>query len=129
MNIITMQNEEMNPTLIKKVELLVNQNHTVSEAVKEVCKGDICPLLFRRMLQEGVVNFMFEKKDSSLRLAYGTINEDIIKQFWTPVPGTKTKPDEPCEVTGIQKFFDIEKKAWRCLIFNKLQIINFEYGE
>lgn len=129
MKITTCDNDDLNPMLVQRVKLLVDQGgKTTMDAVREVLRDSICPMHFRAMLAEGVVEFEFIKADGTLRLAYGTTNMDIIRQFWTPVPGN-SKPDPPCEVTGCQKFFDIEKKAWRAVTFKRLMTINYAYGE
>ncbi len=129
MIIYTAQNEDISPILVKRVKLLVDQaKKTTAEAVRQVCPGYICPMFFRAMLSEGVVEFEFIKADGSLRRAYGTTNMDIVSQFWTPVPGGQ-KTDQTCEDTGWQKFFDIEKKAWRSVTFKRLKTINYDYGE
>ena len=64
------------------------------------------------MLRSDVVLFQFEKKDGSIRVAYGTRNRDIIASIigtTSASSGTKKPPRE-----GFITYFDMEKESFRC---------------
>lgn len=67
---------------------------------------------FIEMLRADIVSFKFEKKDGSIRVAYGTRNRDIIARVLGPSTsssGTKRPARE-----GFVTYFDIEKMSFRC---------------
>lgn len=61
-----------------------------------------------KLLQEGVVNFIYKKKDGSIRKAIGTLKDMNVKF---------KKPD-------IISYFDIEKKGFRSFKLDNLKEIN-----
>lgn len=62
----------------------------------------------RDLLNIGIVNFTFRKKDGSERKAMGTTNDKYLKEN-----GIILK-EETSPHTGVVSFFDIEKNDWRC---------------
>lgn len=62
----------------------------------------------RDLLNIGIVNFTFRKKDGSERKAKGTTNDKYLKEN-----GIILK-EETSPHTGVVSFFDIEKNDWRC---------------
>lgn len=67
---------------------------------------------FITMLRSGIVKFEFEKKDGSLRVAYGTRNPKIISD----VIGERPAGDGPKKAPrpGFITYFDMEKGSFRC---------------
>lgn len=61
-----------------------------------------------KLLQEGVVNFIYKKKDGSIRKAIGTLKDMNVKF---------KKPDTI-------SYFDIEKKGFRSFKLDNLKEIN-----
>lgn len=64
------------------------------------------------------VRFVFEKKDGTMRDAYGTMRYDIT----TPLIGT----GRPLSF-DLQLYFDLDKMAWRS--FKKANLISFQICE
>lgn len=88
----------------------------VSLGLTEI-KADEVMLLESKMLEQAV-KFQFKKKDGSIRDAIGTRKRDLMVQedgkVWEPVGAQK--PECPTTLG----FWDLEKKAWRCLIVSNL---------
>jgi len=80
--------------------------------IKAYEAGDI----LREKLSQGKVEFVFKKKDGSIRPAIGTTNLDLIPQDLHPKDmDGEYKPKDETSVT----FFDLEKVVWRsCKSFN-----------
>lgn len=80
-------------------------------------KADEVMMLESKMLEQAV-RFQFKKKDGSLREAVGTLKREKMVQedgkVWEPVGAQK--PECPTTLG----FWDLEKKAWRCLIVSNL---------
>lgn len=70
-------------------------------------KSPISAKELRRKLNQGSVKFVFEKKDGSLRTAYGTRNINLIPEGSEP-KGGETSPQ-------ILAFYDLENRGWRSL--------------
>lgn len=67
---------------------------------------------FISMLRSDIVKFKFEKKDGTIRIAFGTRNPKII----SAVIGTTAAHDgtkKPPRV-GFVTYFDLDKKTFRC---------------
>lgn len=88
----------------------------VSLGLTEI-KADEVMLLESEMLKRAV-KFQFRKKDGSIRDAVGTRKRELMVQedgnVWEPVGAQK--PECPTTLG----FWDLEKKAWRCLIVSNL---------
>lgn len=88
----------------------------VSLGLTEI-KADEVMLLESEMLKRAV-KFQFRKKDNTIRDAVGTRKRDLMVQedgkVWEPVGAQK--PECPTTLG----FWDLEKKAWRCLIVANL---------
>lgn len=88
----------------------------VSLGLTEI-KADEVMLLESKMLEQAV-KFQFKKKDGTIRDAVGTRKRDLMVQedgkVWEPVGAQK--PECPTTLG----FWDLEKKAWRCLIVANL---------
>ena len=67
----------------------------------------------RKALNEGIVLFQFVKKDGTLRHARGTTCPDLV-----PTPDTPKGVRTPEQQTVA--FYDIDKKAWRCMRIDTL---------
>lgn len=80
-------------------------------------KADEVMMLESKMLEQAV-KFQFKKKDGSIRDAIGTRKRELMVQedgkVWEPVGAQK--PECPTTLG----FWDLEKKAWRCLIVSNL---------
>lgn len=80
-------------------------------------KADEVMMLESKMLEQAV-RFQFKKKDNSIRDAIGTRKRELMVQedgkVWEPVGAQK--PECPTTLG----FWDLEKKAWRCLIVSNL---------
>jgi hypothetical protein len=67
---------------------------------------------FITMLRSGIVKFEFEKKDGSLRVAYGTRNPKIISDVIGERPAGEGPKKAPRP--GFITYFDMEKGSFRC---------------
>jgi len=86
---------------MKKV-ILTNENLEVSFSFDNSPCTELNDTLRVKMLT-GIVHFSFQKKDGSLREAYGTLQQDKIT-----IPAGDSKPNE-----AIGTYFDLEANAWR----------------
>ena len=64
-------------------------------------------------MKNQIVKFYFQKVDSSLREAYGTLSEGIVPQL----EGNDTRKKNDT----IQTYFDTERQEWRC--FKKANLV------
>lgn len=69
----------------------------------------------RQMLQDGVVEIEFVKRDGSLRTLVGTLNMDTIPTDKHPLGTGRPKPPE------VQTVFDLEIEEWRSFRWDSLQ--------
>ena len=87
----------------------------------ETIKREDVANVLRTALKEGKTNFVFIKKDGSLRHAVGTLNLDEVpesdKQF-------KHSEEEQVERTDGTSYYDLEKSGWRCCKFDSVVSIN-----
>lgn len=75
---------------------------------------------FRSMLHSDIVKFKFEKKDGTIRVAYGTLKSELIASIIGPYvkkDGVERKPRPDYLIT----YFDLEKNTFRS--FNKDRFI------
>ena len=68
----------------------------------------------RKALNEGIVNFQFQKIDGTLRPARGTTCPDLVPAPDTP-KGARTPEQQAAYNRCTVTFFDIDKKAWRSM--------------
>lgn len=87
--------------------------------------------VLREKLLNGEVNFVFKKTDSSRRAAVGTPNLDLVPQDLWPKDMTSVEEStEKQKDSGVVRFFDLEKGAWRsCKVENILEIEGMEVEE
>lgn len=69
------------------------------------------------VLNSGVVNFKYTKKDGSERIASGTRQMEFIKTHGAEPKGTGT------EKIGVITYYDLEKQGWRS--FNEENFVEF----
>ncbi len=62
----------------------------------------------RSNLRKGPFKFYFEKKDGTIREAYGTLNMELIPEANQPKTDRASSP-------MIVTFYDLNKDAWRSL--------------
>ena len=73
----------------------------------------------RKALYEGVVLFEFVKKDGTLRHVRGTTCPDLLPTDDTP-KGKRTPEQQALYERTTVAFYDIDKKAWRCMRIDTL---------
>lgn len=81
--------------------------------------------LVRRIIDEmsdGISHFYFEKKDYTVREAFGTRAQNVIEQF-AALP--ESSDEEGNKHYGLVSFFDCTKKEWRC--FRPESVISMDY--
>ena len=66
------------------------------------------------LMKIGIVKFYFQKVDSSIREAYGTLSDRLTPE--TAGNDTRKKNDT------VQTYFDTEKQEWRC--FKKANLLS-----
>ena len=76
--------------------------------------------ILREKLQQGDVQFVFEKKDHTIREAVGTTNLDFVPQdLWPKDMNGEYKPKDESNIV----YFDKGKLAWReCKVDNIITI-------
>lgn len=67
----------------------------------------------KRRLRFGVVRFLFQKSDGSLRLAFGTLDRVLLR---SKIKGTGVSPEKH----GCCCFFDVEKGEFRSFRWENL---------
>ncbi len=92
----------MKSKVFKLAHKIKNQFNTWSEALTAAWKK----VKIVKSLQNGVFSFMFIKKNGEVRKAIGTLDASFYD-----VTNIKNSYKSKW---NIQKYFDIEKKAWRC---------------
>lgn len=75
---------------------------------------DMIEILIKRMKQE-IVTFTFTKVDGTIRIARGTLRNDVLPQ----TTGTGRPTPE-----NIQVYYDVDKKSWRS--FKKSNLIEIK---
>lgn len=73
----------------------------------------------RKALNEGIVIFQFRKIDGTLRPARGTTCHDLVPTPDTP-KGVRTPEQQAAYNRQTVAFYDIDKKAWRCMRIDTL---------
>ena len=73
----------------------------------------------KKALYEGVVLFEFVKKDGTLRHVRGTTCPDLVPTPDTP-KGVRTPEQQAAYNRQTVAFYDIDKKAWRCMRIDTL---------
>lgn len=66
---------------------------------------------FGNMLREGIVDFMFVKKDGTVRYAKGTLMEEHLPAPKADSDGTPRKTNE-----NVMVYFDMDKKSFRSFV-------------
>lgn len=66
---------------------------------------------FGNMLREGIVDFVFIKKDGTVRSAKGTLLAEHLPAPKADSDGTSRKPNE-----NVMVYFDMEKKSFRSFV-------------
>lgn len=66
----------------------------------------------KKAMQNGIVEFHYEKGDGSIRQAFGTLNTDIVPAL----NGTQKK-----RAYNVQTYFDMERNDWRS--FKKINLL------
>ena len=78
------------------------------------------------MLRSDIVKFEFEKKDGSVRVAYGTRNPKIIAAVIGTVDA-KEGTKKPAKV-GFVTYFDMEKGSFRCFAEERFLGVDEEHA-
>lgn len=73
-------------------------------------------------LPDTVMMFRYRKKDGTERTAYGTRCSEIIDRYCPAGGGSKK-----AESFGTFAYFDIEKHAWRCFLYENLLEVCSDY--
>lgn len=76
---------------------------------------------FKKTLHDGVVKFTFIKRDSSERVAYGTLHPAYLPPPPPKKEETDEKPRKPRKVNpDLQGWYDLQKHAWKSLAKSNL---------
>ena len=100
---------------LQLIEHFTNKCSIAIEKAKEIAEMN-CELY--DALGNHNVRFVFEKKDGTMREAYGTMRHDITP----PLIGT----GRPLSF-DLQLYFDLDKMAWRS--FKKANLVSYEICE
>jgi hypothetical protein len=77
--------------------------------------------LKENLLAHGPVTFQFLKKDNTMRMVIGTLNDSIIPEEFHP---KKQSITDFSETPKSLRFFDLEKKEWRSISYSCNSMIN-----
>ena len=95
----------------RRMQLIGHFINKCSMAIEEAeMVADLNECLYHKM-QTSDVRFQFQKKDGSIRNAYGTLRSDVLPQ----IKGTGRKLND-----DLQLFFDLECREFRCFTKSKL---------
>jgi hypothetical protein len=96
----------------------------------ELTRENVADVL-REKLLNGEVNFVFKKVDGSRRVAVGTTNIDLVpRDLWPKDMTSVEESTEKQKDSGVVRFFDLEKGAWRsCKVDNILEVDGEEVGD
>lgn len=78
------------------------------------------------LLREKVVKFSYYKNDGTLRIAYGTLNSDVIDVYAPAFSGKRRDSDRQTQTVP---YFDIVANAWRSFRPDRLVDIDEDYGD
>jgi hypothetical protein len=70
----------------------------------------------KEQLKNGIVEFSYTKKDGSIRLAHGTTNLDIIKEYNAEPKGASDRQLND----SVVRYFDIDAQGWRSFCSDNL---------
>ncbi len=78
-------------------------------------------------LQQTVLKFSYRKTDGSVRVAFGTLNQEVISRYAPASSGDSRHRRVPSE--DVVTYFDIEALAWRSFRMDRFLAIDEDYGE
>ena len=90
-------------------QMVRRNGFTMSEALVIAWRN----LKLRTAMQKGIVKFYFQKVDSTIREAYGTLKESLLPE----TKGTCRKAND-----SLQVYFDTERGEWRS--FKRANLLN-----
>jgi len=79
----------------------------------------------RDRMRYGVVKFTFMKQNGDVRIAYGTLNQDVISMF-QPAGNNHSSSGNTTADGGHFGYFDVQKRDWRCFCVE--DIISFDHN-
>ena len=87
--------------------------------------------VLREKLLQGETKFVFKKADGSRRAAVGTTNLELVPHdLWPKDMTSAEESTEKQKDSGVVRFFDLEKGAWRsCKADNILEVCGEEVNE
>ena len=84
---------------------------------------------FVDLLRENVLKFSYWKTDGSLRVAYGTLNGDVIANYAPPSKGKRKRTSNNERNNSTVTYFDIEASDWRSFREDRFNDIDLDYGD
>jgi hypothetical protein len=102
-------------TTVNNIALLNRATNMVLKgyALEQSLKVSSMIELLQYKLMNGSAHFLYRKKDGSIREAYGTLLEKVVRNN---INGY----GEPRKYYGCQAYFDIEEQAWRSFRYENL---------
>lgn len=82
-------------------------------ALEQTLKVSSMIELLQYKLMNGSAHFLYRRKDGSVREAYGTLLEKVVRN-------NTSGYGEPRRYYGCQAYFDIEEQAWRSFRYENL---------
>jgi hypothetical protein len=104
-----MNTNDLKQIMLQAWQFVKRNGFSLSEALKKAWVN----FKLKISMQKGIVKFYYQKVDSSIRGAYGTLNEKLVPE--TEKNDTRKKNDT------VQIYFDTECQEWRC--FKKANVI------
>lgn len=80
------------------------------------------------LMRETAVKFSYEKNDGSVRVAYGTLAENVIAQYAAEHASDHKRRNGHATSEWVIPYFDLEKGAWRCFRKDAFLGIDEDYG-
>lgn len=71
-------------------------------------------------LAAGLAHFLYEKKDGTVRNAFGTLRVDLLPPQPETTAGAEPDKTPAPQNPHLQKYWDFEAKAWRAFTISKL---------
>lgn len=106
----TNRKETLRDIMLQAWQFVKRNGFSLSEALATAWRN----YKLKAAMRTKIVKFYFQKVDSSIREAWGTLAENLI-------PATSGQDDRRRNDT-VQVYYDTEREAWRC--FKKANLLN-----
>lgn len=88
--------------------------------VQDVAEITVLHAELKTRLAAGLAHFLYEKKDGTIRNAFGTLRVDLLPPQPETTAGAEPDKTPAPQNPHLQKYWDFEAKAWRAFTISKL---------